>query len=96
MGETSPLTKADILRIFPDNDEADAPQEKGEPPIISTRDQSALISRDSTVVPVLAGAASGSIAAPASASWAGAPAPWVAKLSGFRLPKRRDYAVVDQ
>nr|XP_020156657.1 vegetative cell wall protein gp1-like [Aegilops tauschii subsp. strangulata] len=37
MGETSPLTKADILRIFPDNDEADAPQEKGEPPMIPTR-----------------------------------------------------------
>ena len=38
MGETSPLSKADILRTLPDDDEADARPEKGEPPVIPTRD----------------------------------------------------------
>nr|XP_045090175.1 actin cytoskeleton-regulatory complex protein PAN1-like [Aegilops tauschii subsp. strangulata] len=32
MGGTSPLSKADILYTLPDDDEADAPQEKGGPP----------------------------------------------------------------
>ena len=65
--------------------------------MIPTRSRSALISQDSTAAPVPARAAFGSTAAPASAFGAGAPAPRVAKLSGFKLTKRKvDYIAVDQ
>nr|XP_020192898.1 wiskott-Aldrich syndrome protein family member 1-like [Aegilops tauschii subsp. strangulata] len=37
MGETSPLSKADILHTLPNDDEAGARQEKGEPPVIPTK-----------------------------------------------------------
>ena len=96
MGETSPLNKADILRTLPDDDEAGARQEKGEPPVISMRCRSVLISWDAASVLAPPGATSGPAAAPASAPRAGVPVPRVAKLSGFRLPKRRDYAMADQ
>ena len=43
-GETSPLRKADILRTLPDDDEADATQEKEDPPVIRMRGRSVLIS----------------------------------------------------
>ena len=95
-GETSPLSKADILCTLPDDEEANARQEKGEPPVIPTRDRLVLISRDATSALVPPGVASGPAAAPAPASGAGAPAPRVAKLSDFKLPKRRDYAAADQ
>ena len=42
--ETSPLSKADILCTLPDDDEAGARQEKGEPPVVPTRGRSALVS----------------------------------------------------
>nr|XP_020147952.1 predicted GPI-anchored protein 58 [Aegilops tauschii subsp. strangulata] len=45
---------------------------------------------------MLPGAASGLPATPSSALGALAPAPQVARLSGFKLRKQRDYAAVDQ
>ena len=95
--ETSPLSKADILHAFPNDDEAGDRLERGELPVVLTRGRSALISRDVASAPPPPGAASGPAAAPASASGAGVLAPRVAKLSGFMLIKRRvEYAVVDQ
>nr|XP_020191697.1 MAP7 domain-containing protein 1-like [Aegilops tauschii subsp. strangulata] len=97
MGETSPLSKADILRAFPDDDEADARQEDGELPAIPTRGRSSLVSRDATSILAPNGAASGSSAAPVSAPRAGAPVPQASRLSGFKLTKRRvDYTAVHQ
>ena len=97
MGETSPLSQADILRTLPDDDEADAHLERGEPPIIPTRDRSTLISRDAASAPTRPGAASGPPAAHSSSPRARAPAPQAGRLSGFKLCKRKvDYAVVDQ
>ena len=96
-GETSPLSKADILRTFPDDAEADARQEKGEVPVIPTRGRSSLVCRDATSVLAPTGAASGPSAAPVSASGASAPVPQALRLSGFKLTKWRvDYAAVDQ
>ena len=97
MGQTSPLHNADILRLLPDDEgEVDIIPEKGEPPVVPTKGRSALLSRDDAPASPPPGATSGPAAAPASAPGAGAPAPRVAKLSGFKLPKRRDYAAVDQ
>ena len=97
MGETSPLSKADILRTLPDDDEADVPQEKEEPPVIPTRGRSALTSRDAASAPTPPGAASCPSAAPSSAPGARAPAPQAGRLSGFNISKRRvDYTAVDQ
>ena len=97
MGETSPLSKANILHTLPDDDEADACLEKEESPVILMRDRSALISLDAASALTPRGAASDPTAAPASASGASALGPQVAKLSGFKLTKRRvDYAAVDQ
>ena len=97
MGETSPLSKADILRTLPDDDESDARQEKGEAPAIPTRGRSALISWDATSILAPPGAASSPSAAPASAPGARAPVLQATRLSGFKLTKRRvDYAAVDQ
>ena len=64
-GETSPLSKADILHAFPDDNEANISQEKEELPVLPTRGRSVLVLRDSVAAPVPAGAASGSTAAPA-------------------------------
>nr|XP_020146409.1 actin cytoskeleton-regulatory complex protein pan1-like [Aegilops tauschii subsp. strangulata] len=97
MGETSPLSKADIVRTLPDDDEADVRREKEEPPVIPTRGRSALISRDESATPTPPGAASRPSAAPSSAPGARAPAPQATRLSGFKLSKRRvDYNAVDQ
>ena len=92
----SPLIKADNLHTFPDDVEADARQEKEEPPVIPTRDRSTLISRDAASAPAPPGAASGLAATPASTPGASTPAPRVVKLSGFKLLKRRDYVAADQ
>ena len=47
MGETSPLRKADILRLLPDDDdEADVLLEREELPVVPTKGRSALLSRD--------------------------------------------------
>ena len=97
MGETSPLSKADILRALPDNAETDARQEEGELPVIPTRGRSSLVSQDAAPALMPPRATSGPSAAPSSASGAGAPAPQALRLSGFKLTKRRvDYATVDQ
>nr|XP_020191251.1 uncharacterized protein LOC109776999 [Aegilops tauschii subsp. strangulata] len=115
MGETSRLHKADILRTLPDdNDEAEVPPEREEPPVagdssgpnasprrrspaeVPTRGRSALISRDVIPTPTPLGATSGPSAVPSSAPGARAPAPQAARLSGFKLKKRRDYDAVDQ
>nr|XP_020197002.1 actin cytoskeleton-regulatory complex protein PAN1-like [Aegilops tauschii subsp. strangulata] len=97
MGETSPLSKADILRAFPDDDEADARQEEGELPIIPTRGRSSLVSRGVTPVSTPSEAASGPSAAPFSPPGVCAPTPQASKLSGFKLTKRRvDYTAVGQ
>nr|XP_020171538.1 MAP7 domain-containing protein 1-like [Aegilops tauschii subsp. strangulata] len=97
MGETSPLSKADILCALPDDAEVDARREEGELPIIPTRGRSSLVSRDAAFVLTPPGAASGPSAAPSSAPGAHVPTSQAPKLSGFRLPKRKvDYVVVDQ
>ena len=91
MGETSPLHKADILRTLPDDDdEASVLPEREEPPVVLMRGRSALISRDDAPALTPLGAASGPSAAPSSALGARAPAPQAARLSGFKLTKRRD------
>nr|XP_020186152.1 brain acid soluble protein 1-like [Aegilops tauschii subsp. strangulata] len=66
------------------------------PAEVPTRGRSALISRDDAPVLTLPGAASVLSAAPSSVPGARAPAPQAARLSGFKLRKRRDYAAVDQ
>ena len=66
------------------------------PAEVPTRGRSALISRDDAPAPTPPGAASGPSAAPSSAPGARAPAPQAARLSGFKLKKRRDYTAVDQ
>nr|XP_020166970.1 uncharacterized protein LOC109752496 [Aegilops tauschii subsp. strangulata] len=87
MGETSPLSKADILRALPDDAETDARQEKGELPVIPTRGRSSLVSRDVTPAMAPSGAASGPSAASGSALGASVPAPQASRLSGFKLTK---------
>ena len=46
VGETSPLSKAKILRALPDDVEADARQREREQPTISTRGRSLLVPHD--------------------------------------------------
>ena len=97
MGETSPLSKANILCAFPDDDEAGDRMERGEPSVVPMRDRSAcspgmlllfrrrpeLLLAQLPLLFLLSGA--------------GAPAAQVAKLSGFKLTKRRvDYATMDK
>nr|XP_020169448.1 nascent polypeptide-associated complex subunit alpha, muscle-specific form-like [Aegilops tauschii subsp. strangulata] len=97
MGETSPLSMADILHTLPDDDEADARQEKGEPPMVPMRGRTALVSQGATPALTPPGAASGPSAAPASAPGACAHVLQASRLSGFKLTKWRvDYATVDQ
>ena len=97
MGETAPLSKADILCALPDDAEADARQEKGELPVIPARGRSSLVSRDITPALAPSGAASSPCAALSSALRACMPTPQASRLSGFKLTKRRvDYAAVDQ
>nr|XP_040243767.1 nascent polypeptide-associated complex subunit alpha, muscle-specific form-like [Aegilops tauschii subsp. strangulata] len=88
-GETSPLSKADILRTLPNDAEADARQEKEKLPVIPTRGRSSLVSRDDTPALAPSGAASGPSIVMFSAPGACAPAPQASKLSGFKLTKRR-------
>nr|XP_020190664.1 atherin-like [Aegilops tauschii subsp. strangulata] len=91
------MRKADILRTLPDDDDkADALPEREEPPVVPMRGRSALISRDDAPTLAPPGAASGPSAAPSSAPGVRAPVPQAARLSEFKLKKRRDYAAVDQ
>nr|XP_020175641.1 atherin-like [Aegilops tauschii subsp. strangulata] len=97
MGETPPVSKADILRALPDDAEVDTRRGEGELPAIPTKGRSSLISRGaaSALTPPRAG--SGPSAAPSSASGARVPTPQAPTLSGFRLPKRKvGYVAVDQ
>ena len=95
VGETSPLSKAEILRALLDDAEADARQEEGEQPLIPTRGRSSLVPRDAASVPTPPGAGYGSASAPPAAAGARTPAPQVPMLSGFKLPKRK-YVTVHQ
>ena len=96
-GETSPRRRASILRPLPDDDEADAIQEKEDPPMIPTRGRSALISREAASARTPPGAASSPSAASSSAPGALAAAPQAARLSGFKISKRKVvYTAVDQ
>ena len=63
VGETSPLSKAEILRALPDDAEADACQEEREQPLITTRGKSSLVPRDVASIPTPPGAGSGSASA---------------------------------
>ena len=95
MGETSPLSKADILRALPDDAEIDARQEEREQPLIPTRGRSSLVPLDAASVPSPFGAGSGSASAPPAAAGTRTPTPQVPMLSGFKLPKQK-YVAVDQ
>ena len=95
VGETSPLSKAEILRALPDDAEVDARQGEREQHLIPTRGRSSLVARDAASVLTPPGASSGSASAPPGAAGARTPAPLVPKLSGFKLPKRK-YIAVDQ
>ena len=55
VGETSPLSKAEILRALPDDAEADTCQEEREQPLIPTRGRSSLVPRDAASAPMLSG-----------------------------------------
>ena len=55
VGETSPLSKAEILRALPDDAEADVHQREREHPHIPTRGRSSLVPRDAASVPMLSG-----------------------------------------
>ena len=55
VGETSPLSKAEILRALPDDAEADARQRKREQPPIPMRGRSSLVPRDAASAPKLLG-----------------------------------------
>ena len=55
VGETPPLSKAEILRTLPDDAEANARQREREQPPILTRGRSSLVPRDAASVPMLLG-----------------------------------------
>ena len=90
VGETSPLSKAEIIRALPDDAEADARQEEREQPLIPTRGGSSLVPRDAAPVSTPPEAGSGP-----STAGARVPTPQVPTLSGFKLPKRK-YVEVDR
>ena len=95
VGETSPLSKAEILRALPDDAEADARQGEREQPLIPTRGRSSLVPRDAASIPTPSAVGFGSASAPPATAGTGMPAPQVLMLSGFKLPKRK-YVAVDQ
>ena len=95
VGETSPMSKAEILRALPDDAEADTRQREREQPPIPTWGRLLLVPRDATSVPTPPGAGSGSASAPPAAAGTRTPAPQVPMLSGFKLPKWK-YVAVDQ
>ena len=51
VGETSPLSKAEILRPLPDDAEADAFQGEREQPLIPTKGRSSLVTRGAASTP---------------------------------------------
>ena len=64
VGETSPLSKAEILRTLPDEAEADACQGEREQPLIPTKGRSSLVVRGAASAPTPPKAGSGSASAP--------------------------------
>ena len=97
VGETSPLSKAEILRALPDDAEADAFQGERERPLIPTKGRSSLVAHGAAPGLAPPGAGSGSVSTPPGAAGARTPAPQVPKLSGFKLPKRSvEYIAVDR
>ena len=97
VGETSPLSKVEILRALPDDAETDARQGEREQPPIPMRGRSSRVARDAASVLTPPGAGSGSASAPLGAAGARKPAPQVPKLSGFKLPKQSvEYIIVDR
>nr|XP_040258640.1 uncharacterized protein LOC109756511 [Aegilops tauschii subsp. strangulata] len=96
VGETSPLSKAEILRALPDDAEVDARQEVREQLLVPTKGRSSLVARGAASTPTSPGAGSGSASAPPAAARTRALAPQVPMLSGFKLPKRKvEYLAVD-
>ena len=97
VGETSPLSKAEILRALPDNAEANAFQGEREQPLIPPKGRSSLVARGAAPVLAPPGAGSGSVSTPPGTAGARTPAPQVPKLLGFKLPKRSvEYIAVDR
>ena len=97
VGETSPLSKAEIFRALPDDAEADAYQGEREQPLIPTKGRSSLVVRGYASIPTPPGAGSGSPSALPSAAGTQTPALQVPMLSGFKLHKRKvEYFVVDR
>ena len=95
--ETSPLSKAEILRALPDDAEADARQGEREQSLIPTRGRSSLVPRDAAPVFMPPGAGSGPSAAPPSTAGARTPTSQAPTLLGFKLPKRKvEYVAVDR
>ena len=87
VGETSPLSKAEILRVLPDDAEADAYQWERDQPLISTKGRSSLVVRGAASAPTPPEAGSGSASAPPVATGARMLAPQVPVLSGLKLHK---------
>ena len=72
VGETSPLSKAEILRALPDDAEADAYQGGKEQPLVPTKGMSSLVDRGAASTPT---PGFGFASAPHGATGARAPAP---------------------
>ena len=70
VGETSPVSKAEILRALPDDAEADAYQGGKEQPLIPTKGRSSLVAHGAAPVLAPPGAGSGSTSAPPGAAGA--------------------------
>ena len=97
VGETSPPSKAEILRALPDDAEADAYRGGKEQPLVPTKGRSSLVDRGAASTPTPPGAGSGSASAPPGAAGARTPAPQVPMLSGLKLHKRKvEYFAVDR
>ena len=95
--ETSPPSKAEILRALPDDAEADAYQGGKEQPLVPTKGRSSLVDRGAASTPTPPGAGSGSASAPHGAAGARTPAPQAPMLSGLKLHKRKvEYFAVDR
>ena len=97
VGETSPLSKAEILRALPEDVEAEAYQGGKEKPLVPMKGRSSLVARGAASTLTPPGAGSGSASAPPGAAGAHTPAPQVPMLSRFKLPKRKvEYFAVDR
>ena len=75
VGETSPLSKAEILRALPDDAEADAYQGGRGQPLVPMKGRSSLVDRGAASTPTPPGAGFGSASAPHGTAGAQTPAP---------------------